>query len=103
MSDWEELRAEIEAMHTEAATGIGSRNYRIPVVEKAAVLAAIDRAALSGSTAPLDVERLARAIEAMYEAIAKGLIYAEWYKTPEKVAAVLAAEYARLASPDPAP
>jgi len=48
MSDWEELRREIEALPE--YENDETRN----LVDRAAVLAAIVRAVLSGSTAPLD-------------------------------------------------
>jgi hypothetical protein len=89
MSGWEELRREIEAL-PEPTLGLKGG------VNRAAVLAAIDRAALSGSTAPLDVERLAEALGEVFDN-PKGPY------TMRMLAEIAAEEYARLAaSPDPA-
>jgi hypothetical protein len=54
MSDWEKLRREVEAQPVARARDSAVNAIGYPFVSRAAVLAAIDRAALSGSTAPLD-------------------------------------------------
>jgi hypothetical protein len=100
MSGWEELRREIEALH------IYGEHKDWDFIKRREVLAAIDRAALSGSsTAPLDVERLARALNESVGTLGWLRLtppspVEEWREN----ARIIAAEYARLAvaSPDPA-
>jgi len=91
MSGWEELRAEIEALHDDPIR-FGSAKTASQNTARAA-LAIVDRhrATLSGSTAPLDVELMTRAMERAMAAVDD-----EW--TIPEFADLTVAEYARLSA-----